>query len=439
VIGDTQCIQITYKNLGPDAYKDSVYYIRGMELTSGKKGFKITSTSPKLPFLLKPADSFTVQLCFESRDTVEHFDTMIFSTDCFGAPVYLKGHNGTGILAASDFEFGEGVVDLAEYRGAIILRNLGSVPFTIDKKIVLPDTVNFSFEPGSISRFPYTLFPSNDTTHPHKDTMQVWINFHPKSGFGLDSATIFWNTDIRSPFEKQIKPWSKITGVGVKLGIQWDRDTKHDTTFKDRPLVRRVNLLSRAISAAAIDTVYFTGADVAEYSIIANKLKLNPLHDFSMNPGDTVWIDYTFAPNISKPEAVRYIDRHADLKAVYFINADRTKRDTAMIHMTGVVDSLESGVPIKTSNKPTRNSSIVKAYVQNNQIIVALNKSGTFDCNLYDLLGRKVSGWAKVNANELESGELGVTLALDKMASGVYVVHLESGSGEQYDAVVVVQ
>ncbi|HET9137658.1 MAG TPA: T9SS type A sorting domain-containing protein, partial [Candidatus Kapabacteria bacterium] len=198
------------------------------------------------------------------------------------------------------------------------------------------------------------------------------------------------------------------------------RKEQHDTTFKDRPIVKRVNLYNIGSSTTRIDKVIFRGPDSAEYSITGNQYNQVPLEGFIMNVGDTIWVDYKFTPNISKPEAVRYLDRHADLIAVFFSDAAHTKRDTTVIHMTGVVDSLTNEV----SSAPTSSEITLHPYIANDKLIIPTPGIDNIkEISLYDLLGKKVMQWS---GKEIELAQMELLLPKPNISSGLYILKIEA-------------
>jgi len=318
----------------------------------------------------------------------------------------------------------------------ITIRNIGTLPFVVTKDWVIDKTTGaeFKMDAASASRLPYTLFVPGDVDHPRHDSINLYFCYTPIN-LGKDSTIINWATDIPSPYTNQVKSWSYLKGRGIKPGIIWDRSDeiyRLDSSILDTPITRRVYLLATATAVIHMDRVYFSGPDAAEFTLSNNQLNQNPLEGFDMRPGDTIWVEYTFQTDITKPYPARYADRHAKLEATYFTDAVRSNRDTTRIDITVTYNK-----PLAI-NEQRISTEKIKAYIYSHQLIVELpdDNNNYFDCSLYDLLGRKVTEWSKQNI--LTEGNI-MALPLPKISSGAYVLRLRSESGHQASALVMVE
>jgi hypothetical protein len=77
--------------------------------------------------------------------------------------------------------------------------------------------------------------------------------------------------------------------------------------------------------------VHIEGPDAAEFRIVANQLGYDPMVNFPMDPGQKIWIDVAFTPDMSKPAPARWADRHATLVATNYLRNDPKIQLTATI------------------------------------------------------------------------------------------------------------
>jgi hypothetical protein len=298
------------------------FHITGAAMQKGI-GFKITSTTPTLPVSLKGGDTLQVQVCFTATDTTLYSDSVVITTDCFNAPLLALGKGGTPLIYATDFDFGKVSVGTTKC-GPVIVENRGNMPFLLTKNWLLHNTTIFSMDPTSAAQLPVTLQPGG----------AISLNFcySPTVLGPQDSTTVDWNTDIESPYTNVIKSWSYLKGTPIKAGLIWDRPTQLDSVICEDSLIRRVNLINNGNAPATQIAVFFNGPDAAEYSIVGNQRNYVPLQNFSMNPGDTLWVDVKFKADLTKG----YAPRHADLLATS-LNDVTKSNDTTLIKFTGLV------------------------------------------------------------------------------------------------------
>jgi hypothetical protein len=327
--GNDTCATIKYYNAGKKG--DPSFQITGSKIKKGNPYFKITSTNPNLPTNLSPGDTLYVNVCFHSKDTLVHLDSIITSTTCFDAPITLVGPGGTPLIYATDRDFGQVVIG-DEKCDTVTIRNIGTIPFTLTDQN-LKDIVNFKFDPTSTLntvKLPHVLKPG--------DFVRLSFCFHP-TVLGPDTTISTWLTDMSGDFKDSIKSWSRLSGVGIKPGVIWDRPKQTDSTVCDSAIVNRVWLYNKNKGATTIYDISFHGPDADEYSMVTNQLTYNPLADSThllvMQPGDSFWVDYKFAPKLSKVPMFR--DRKASFVCAFYINSTFTNNDSTVIDMTGEI------------------------------------------------------------------------------------------------------
>jgi hypothetical protein len=215
-----------------------------------------------------------------------------------------------------------------------------------------------------------------------------------------------------------------LSGKGANPGVIWD--VPSDTLYADSnvtpPIVvtNRVVLIQQSTTKVRVEKVILTGPDAREFTIDDNQLGLTPLEGFDMNPGDSIWVDITFNPDLTKPYPQKFADRHANLDAIFFTDAGHTQRNTSTIKLTGTFTG-------KLSVAKQHSNADLKAYYSNHQLIVELPKNSTppYEFSLYDILGRKVASW---KGSEIGTSESNVILPVTTLSSGTYIVRFKSNA-----------
>ncbi len=215
-IGEQICTTFVFKNSAKIG--GTAITLNSALLTNNDTSYKVVSIIPSLPHTIAPQDSLTVQVCYTPRDSSRHRDSLIMRTDCFSIAISLDAHGSTGLIDASDFDFG--AVRAGDTLCKIVqVKNVGSAPFSLTG-FLLSDTINFSVK----SLLPVRLNPGNIGS--------INICFHPQAE-GPYSGGIDWITDLESSFAHSIKSHSSLTGTAVpKAGVAYSSQT---TSFSIHP------------------------------------------------------------------------------------------------------------------------------------------------------------------------------------------------------------
>ncbi|HYM21121.1 MAG TPA: hypothetical protein VEW28_08980, partial [Candidatus Kapabacteria bacterium] len=153
---------------------------------------------------LKPGDTMSMTVCFHSKDTTVHIDTLLLEAPCFHSVVTLVGPGGSPFIYTTDKDFGP--IIIGETRcDTMTVRNLGNMSFTVTG-ILLHDTNHFKIDTSGTSKFPIVVV-SGRLTH-------FSFCFTPDSK-ALDSTTVDFLTDMEGPYKDSIKSWSFLKGSGV--------------------------------------------------------------------------------------------------------------------------------------------------------------------------------------------------------------------------------
>ncbi|HET9135536.1 MAG TPA: hypothetical protein VFO76_02775, partial [Candidatus Kapabacteria bacterium] len=442
-VGDSHCATTYYHVSGDSASGAIPMVVTGIKLGGTDGSYTLTSDPVTFPLTLRPkspshpADTLKVTTCFSAKDITSHVDTMTISTDCFDAPIALFGTGGAAIITSTDYDFGKVLVGGTKCGGKVTIRNTGTLPFLLTSKWVFTNIIGdsaFSMEAPSAARLQpaYTLWPANDPDHPRHDTINLYFCYTPTE-LGFNAATVVWNTNIQPPFNTQGKPTSYLSGKGVNSGVIWDVPT--DTLFADSnttpPIVvtDRVELIQQSTTKIRVDKVIITGPDAAEFMIVGNQLGITPLEGFDMNPGDSIWVDISFNPDLTKPYPQKFADRHANLDAIFFTDAAHTLRETSTIKLTGTFTG-------KLSVAEQHSNTDLRAYYSNHQLIIELPKNSMppYEFSLYDILGRKIKSW---KGSEMNISESNILLPVETLTSGTYIVRFKSNADVRSCSIIV--
>jgi len=324
-LGKDTCNRFVFYNLGKKGAKSFTFTSDKLKLNN--PNFTVTSTVPPLPTTLEPGDSLVITACFNAKDTMVQRDTIDLVNDCFTEPIDLIGNGSTPIIVADDHDFGAVIVDSTKC-APVGVKNIGNAPLLLTKKWLMDHYgVNFKF-PDSLL-LPLILKPGQ------KVTLTFCYTPHAEQ---KDSTVQHWGTNLVSPYEHSNKDTSILVGLGVKAGFVWDRTQQTQTVVCDDTNLVRVYLYNNSTDlkfgpTVHVDKVFINGPDAAEFYILANQLGKQPLGNFDLAPGDSIWVDVVFKPDLSKPANVKYLDRHMDLVA----SAIQPGEKDQVINFTGVI------------------------------------------------------------------------------------------------------
>ncbi len=422
-LGEQECVTYVIRNAGSAVNGDPSIQISNVRLDSASTYFTITGQTPQTPVSLAAGDSMVLTLCFIAQDTDIHTNKLIVETPCSDAPVNLVAQAGTGIITATDFDFGASVLGSVNCDQRVTISNIGNYPFVLNYAD-WPATSAFKPSAGSLARLPVVLYPPNDPAHRHRDTIQIVCCFTPAL-LGEDSVLIHWITDIKQPFTSQIKSYSTLRGRGIKPALQWDKEQKSDTITKQTSIIGRVYLINAALKPITVKNVFFAGPDEVEYQIYANQFNYQPLDDFPMNPGDTLWVEYKWQPDVT-----RLIGRNPrSVSLIATTNSITGELDSAVINITGIFADTTSTVMIEQISEGE-----IQASIRGNLIhLEPMELSSVRSIVLYDLLGRAITQWP---LSGFIANKEGIDLTLPTVSSGAYFIHIE---GDKVNSNVPIQ
>ncbi|MEP7235780.1 MAG: T9SS type A sorting domain-containing protein, partial [Ignavibacteriota bacterium] len=429
-IGDEICSTLVYINTA-SGLQAKPFNVLSVALVKNTPQFTITSISPKLPVTLKAGDTLKVQVCFKPNDTLQYSDSIVFTTDCFHAPLPIVGSGGTALIFATDADFGDVVVGTTLCK-TLTVRNVGSVPFLLTKEFLLHDTVNFSIAQGSITLLPTILMPG-------AKPLAITVCYSPRTLHGVDTSRIDWITDVQGAYKNQLKSFSLLRGRPIDPSVKWDRVVQYfvpDSTAGIDSVIERVHLLNESGTTAEVNAVKIIGQDSAEFYILNDQLGKLPLVTFPMSDKDEIWVDIVFKPDLTKPYPARFADRSAQLIAVYINPADLTKNDTTAIRLIGTWNKNEVKQSLQASA-----FSIRPNPSSGNSLTLSFSSEGTdkISFSIFDVLGREVYRNAQIGGRLQSSGKYEENILLPNLEPGLYYARLTVGNSVSTEKLEIVK
>jgi len=207
-VGDQICTTFVVKNTAPVG--GSPLLFTSAQLSHVSQVFSIQSVTPTLPAQIDPQNSLTVQLCYTSKDSLKHLDTLVISNDCFDIPISLEAHSATGLIAADDITNYPAIDTGTQNCKTLFIRNIGSAPYNLIASPRLTNTKDFSIDPAFLASLPKPIPPGGK--------LSVSVCFHPVLPGSYDD-TIYWATDIDAAFANSGKNYSVLEGTGLKVDV----------------------------------------------------------------------------------------------------------------------------------------------------------------------------------------------------------------------------
>ncbi len=408
-VGDAKDSVIKFINLPTNKRN---YLILKADLIQNDPAFKIDSVRPPIGSTLRPGDTLKIFTHFTAIDTIAHFDTVRIKTDCFENLIPIVGEGGTPLILAGDIDFGTILVGSTKCDTTSV-RNVGKLPFTLTVDYLLKNKILFSLDPATIAKLPIVILPGK--------SLVVRFCYSPVVS-GRDTTECIWGSDIKDPYTRSIDDISKLKGKAIKPGVEWDREQQRMRVLCDSRDTARVYLVNTSSAATSVTTVGFAKTP-SEFTVIASQIGRNPLGNFVIEPGDSMWVDVEFKADLSF--SPKYALREDILEAIPDITGDTAVR---RIHFTGEVTHGETGI--------TPSTMIDLGYVQlgaiNNIGFIATNTGdSTLIINGYDIPFEITFTPALPVPLTLEKGEQRVFIgqvALNQYIDTTFTINLRSNS-----------
>jgi hypothetical protein len=396
------CQRFVFKNESPSGVQ--ALNMLSADLLVGKY-FWISGTVPQLPASIKAGDSLIVRACFAPKDTNTHVDTLVFITDCGISRVPLIGSGAIPIIVADDHNFGSVLVGTTKC-DTVRVRNIGKAPLQLTKDWLLHNSTTFSF-PDS-TRLPLWLDPG--------ESVLLTICYTPHA-VQTDTTILNWGTNEKDPYAHANKDTSILRGAGIQPGVRWDRALQYFHADSTKETVVRMYLFNNFTAPILVTSVFIEGKDSAEFRVVANQFGTTTLTNFQMYPGDSIWVDVGFMPDMTKPLAERYAARSADLVAT-------SKSDTEQV--VQLIGSFSADKVKETSSvkhvliRPNPSSG---AYIS---VTIELEKPERISVAVFDVLGREVR---TLGAKNFDEGSSQFLLPVLGLSPGSYYLRIQTGGG----------
>jgi hypothetical protein len=365
------------------------------------KNFKIICDSPLVG---KAGDTILIHICCVAKDTLFHYTKFELSSECYAPFTFTVSNQDTNsTLTATDIDFGTVLLGETGHKIAII-KNIGSFPVQIGSEITFTNSA-FAVAPSTKARLPLLLSVG--------DTAQFRISFSPNSQQTFTGQCTL-PINMPSPTKEGNKPFSILTGVGVKPSAKWLSDyLMFNTDSNDiTPVsVQRIYLANKSPILTYVESISFMLDSSSEFSITKNIFGYDSLKQFSLNPNDSIWVEITFKPDITKPYPYRYAPRQAFLAATYYTNTNHTIGESTLIPISGFFNRTLSVIP---QSKP-----IIKAYIQDHHVFVN-NLLDYSLFSLFDITGKKIYEW---NIKEIDGNY--TKLPLPIISPGFYLLRAD--------------
>jgi hypothetical protein len=349
-------------------------------------------------------------------------DTIMLVNDCFVLPIDLLGSGSTPLIIADDHDFGAVIVDSTKC-APVGIKNVGTAPLTLTKQWLMDNYgVNFSFPDSAL--LPMQLQPGQ------KKTLTICFTPHEQK---FDSSVMHWGTNLVQPYAHSIKDTSILLGIGVKAGFVWDRVLQQFMLNKAVPNdseIVRIWLYNNTFDhvngpTVHVDKVFISGADAAEFYILQDRLNQLPMINFDLNPGDSVWVDVVFKPDLTKG----YADRHADLVAHGLPSVEKDQ----IVNMTG------SWANSDVKAQPQLSSFTIRPNPASGRSIIlsfSLPSGDKVNLSIFDVLGREVYHEAR---GMMSAGDHDELVALPNLETGIYYLRLTIGGAVRTEKLEIVK
>lgn len=376
--------------------------IREISVINNSKCFSIPKISSLLPFTLDSNKELTVSIRYDAIRAGWKMDSLKIVTDCSTDYVQLSGATFSGVLSASDIDFGEVSIGGTSCKTGY-LSNEGLAYFTMYGLSVAGDSNNG------------IKFIGN-----HKFTVTMQIGqvigyefcYSPIKLSATDSVIVKWDTDIDFSLLPFMKDSSIIRGRAKLPSLSWNKPEGRMLADSTCPQILNLILTNYEKFSIAVKRFYISGEDSAEFSIINS---LIPLQNVTITSDESDWFTIGFVPDMKKPISKRYENRHATLniETEYYTI---TLPLVAGFGLNGVKHQLALE-DLSFSPNPV--------YGQDATLYFRLAEPKQLSISIYDMLGREV---ISLPSQYYSSGSYSNAIGTSKLGDGSYILRVSDGS-----------
>lgn len=399
---------IVFRNLSSS---NQSYFFSSANFLGNDSSFKLISVTPAPPMLIEIGDSVTIAYRYTPQDTTLLTDTLRFVTGCFTTDIPLTGVGASGAIYASDVDLGTIAIGKTSCSDDLLIRNTGTLPFTLGRNFLLQDTAHFKIDKDNVIH--------NSTTKPlplvlnPREVVRLNVCYIPTDNSGTDSTAVIWETDLAGKYKLLEKSFTILRAKSTAPIVEWDRSVAKMKADSTQEAIVRVYLQNKSTVPTMVTDIYLKGQNVSEFRIIDKQNVLT----FGMDPNSTSWVDIGFTPNMQKSDSLRLLDRHAEIVATVSNDGDlREMKIIAGFNVLKVNEELRLE-ELRIHPNPTLGEDITASF--------GLIEPKELRFMIYDMLGREV---LSVPPSHFAKGEQTVTLPVSKLAEGGYILHVSDGT-----------
>lgn len=380
-------------------------YISRLEMEKENSSFDILSVSMNIPDTLYSGDTLRFRVRFNSNDTNDHYDNILLTKGCtMRFPVFGTGNSG--LIYANDHDFGTVFIDTTKCTDTVRVKNVGLQPLIVNRDFYISDTKTVTFNPdiihGKSKTLPVELLSGEE--------IMLRVCYSPQFEQN-DSIELWLSTNIREPFRLQTKHVMNLRGKGLMKKVVWDRKqlfVKGDSTQQS---IISVFLNNIQPSSQFVNKVYLQGSAMQEFSIINSE---STLSNFVLSAEDADWFTISFKPDMTKPLAERYADRHATLVAEL---AD----SNVTMELIGTFNPLHVKHEFALDNISFSPNPV---YGQDATLSFTLAEPKQLAISIYDILGREV---ISIPSQYYPGGSYSNVIGTSKLSDGSYILLVSDG------------
>jgi hypothetical protein len=376
--------------------------ISDVSITSEDSIFTLSSFSRSLPTTLLPGEYLEFVLSFHAKKLTWMHGSLKVVSDCIVDEILINGTISTGIIAPTDLDFGELFVGESKC-DIITIRNSGIGDFLL----LNMDTTNRSTN---------NIFYNKRLDFPEQIRTSAGYEFEfcykPDEQSNGDSLVVKWLTDIDIDPLSQMKEYSVIKGQASVPEVKWMNGS---LTFQSDSIVstyRTTVFHNHAPAGTFVKRFYISGKDSAEFSILNS---LSPLSNVTMLRNETDWFDIAFKPDMTKPLAERYADRHATLVAEL---AD----SNVSMELIGTFNPLHVTRELALEDFSFSPNPV---YGQDATLSFTLAEPKQLAMSIYDMLGREVMS---IPSQYYSGGSYSNAIGTSKLVDGSYILRVSDGA-----------
>jgi hypothetical protein len=368
-------------------------------LESPSSNFSLSDISKPLPYILKQGDTITYTVSFNANIIYDTKNRVILDVECYKVDIPLEGHVLTGVIDVDDLDYGELFIGEKKCLD-LMVKNIGNNWFTLNDVSPLKSTTD-----------DITNLHINDPHLVEVGGAIVFVLCYNPTKVGNDSVVLHWENSIAPELEMYMKNTSVIRGVSSIAEVKWVKSLLRFQADSTQSQFFTTIFHNHAPAGTFVKRFYISGKDSAEFEIFNS---LSPLSNVTMLRNETDWFDIAFKPDMTKPLAERYADRHATLVAEL---AD----SNVTMELIGTFNPLHVKHEFALDNISFSPNPV---YGQDATLSFTLAEPKQLAISIYDILGREV---ISIPSQHYSSGSYSNVIGTSKLSDGSYILRVSDG------------